>query len=73
MLLAWIYICQCLNEITSEEMPEPLWKIMPCYRAIYRTWDYPIIDGFAYPSVAMHIVTTREAMKIGDDPPLLTW
>src|SRR5215469_4040403 len=51
--------------ITQEEMPETPWNITPCYGTIYRTWDYPTADGFAYPDIAEHIATTLEAMKIG--------
>lgn len=50
---------------TVEEVPETPWKITPLYGTIYRTWDYPNTDGFAYPEVAKHIATTLEAMKIG--------
>jgi len=55
--------------ITPEEMPELPWKLVPVYGTRYRTWDYPNIDGFAYPEVAEHIVTTLEATKIGGTPP----
>ena len=51
--------------ITQEEMPETPWNITPCYGTIYRTWDYPTADGFAYPDIAERIATTLEAMKIG--------
>lgn len=51
--------------VTQEEIPETPWKLTPFYGTIYRTWDYPNADGFAYPEVAEHIATELEAMKIG--------
>ncbi len=47
------------------EIPKTGWQIMPCYGTIYRTWDYPTIDGFAYPHIADHIPPIVEATKIG--------
>jgi len=51
--------------ITLEEIPNLPWRITPLYGTLYRTWDYPSADGFAYPEVAEHIATELEAMKIG--------
>lgn len=50
---------------TPTEVPQTHWKIMPCYAAIHRTWDYPTVDGFAYRHIAQHIPTVFEATKIG--------
>jgi hypothetical protein len=55
--------------ITLEEIPKTPWSLTPFYGTLYRTWDYPNADGFAYPEVADHIATTLEAMKIGGDYP----
>lgn len=45
---------------TRAEIPKTKWQIMPCYGAIYRTWDYPVIPGFA---------RSREA----EDVPEIIW
>jgi hypothetical protein len=55
--------------ITATEIPQTNWKIMPCYAAIHRTWDYPTVDGFAYRHVAEHITPIMEATKIGGIAP----
>jgi hypothetical protein len=51
--------------ITQQEIPETGLEIMPCYAAIYRTWDYPQADEFAYPDLAENIPGVIEATKIG--------
>lgn len=51
--------------VTQVDIPEIQAEIMPCYGAIYRTWDYPEIDAFAYPWIAEHIPPIVEATKIG--------
>jgi hypothetical protein len=50
---------------TQAEIPQTGWQIQPCYGTIYRTWDYPGIDGFAYRHVAEHVPGNVEATKIG--------
>jgi len=50
---------------TQAEIPKTGWQITPCYGTLYRTWDYPTIDGFAYPHIAEHIPPSVEATKIG--------
>jgi hypothetical protein len=51
--------------ITRAEIPGTNWQTPPCYGTIYRAWDYPTIDGFAYPHVSDHIPPVVEATKIG--------
>ena len=49
---------------TEAEIPQTKMRIMPCYGAIHRTWDYPTVDGFAYPHITQHIPPIVEATKI---------
>jgi hypothetical protein len=51
--------------VTREAIPQTPWQILPCYAAIHRTWDYPTVDGFAYPHIAQHITPVMVATKIG--------
>lgn len=51
--------------VSRQDIPETGFQIMPCYGSIYRTWDYPDIDGFAYPNIAQHIPPVCIATKIG--------
>lgn len=51
--------------IASQDIPETRLKILPCYGAIHRSWDYPQVDGFAYPEIARHIPPIFQATKIG--------
>lgn len=51
--------------VSRELIPQTGWQIMPCYGTLYRTWDYPHVDGFAYPEVKEHIPPVIEATKIG--------
>lgn len=53
---------------TKAEIPKTPWQILPCYAAIYRTWDYPTINGFAYRHIAEHITPIMAATKIGGLP-----
>jgi len=57
--------------ITSQDIPETGWDILLCFGAIHRTWDYPSVDGFAYPEVTQHIPPVFEATKIGGACPWL--
>jgi hypothetical protein len=57
--------------VTPAEIPEIGWHIMPCHAQIHRTWNYPEVDGFAYPHVSDHIPTVFEATKIGGICPWL--
>jgi hypothetical protein len=57
--------------VTPAEVPETGWQIMPCHAHIHRTWDYPDVDGFAYPHVAEHVPSVFEATKIGGVSPWL--
>jgi hypothetical protein len=57
---------------TRTELPQTGWKILPCYGTIYRTCDYPTIDGFAYPHIADYIPPIVGGTKIGGlCPPLV--
>ena len=53
---------------TKAEIPQTGWQIQPCYGTIYRTWDYPTVDGFAYRHISEHIPGFVEATKIGGCP-----
>jgi len=55
--------------VSPEEIPETTWDILPCYGAIHRTWDYPHVNGLAYPDIAPHIPPVFEATKIGGSCP----
>jgi Domain of unknown function (DUF1963) len=61
----WVNLDDALPLITREEALQAKWRIDPCYAAIYRTWDYPTADGFAYPGVYEHIPEILDATKIG--------
>jgi len=67
----WVTLDDDLPLATPQEAPQTGWQIMPCFAAIYRTWDYPAADGFAYPEVDEHIPTVLEATKIGGVCPWL--
>ncbi len=51
--------------VTRQDIPETGLPIMPCYGSIHRSWDYPYVDGFAYPGITQHIPPVFEATKIG--------
>lgn len=55
--------------VTAAEVPATGWRFTPCYGAIHRTWDYPTVDGFAYPAVSELIPPITEATKIGGECP----
>lgn len=54
--------------VTNRAIPTTGWRILPCYAAIHRAWDYPDVDGFMYPGIAENIPTITEATKIGGLP-----
>lgn len=67
----WASLNDKLPLVTAGEIPETGWRIAPCYAAIYRTWDYPAADGFAYPEIDEHIPEVLSATKIGGVCPWL--
>lgn len=64
LLFEWVSLT-ALPVVTLEDIPETGLQIMPCYGSIHRTWDYPQVDGFAYPEIAQHIPPVWAATKIG--------
>jgi hypothetical protein len=64
LLFEWVSLTT-LPLVTQQDIPETGLHIMPCYGSIYRTWDYPSVDGFAYPEVAEYIPPVLGATKIG--------
>jgi uncharacterized protein DUF1963 len=51
--------------VTMDEVPRTDWNLLSTYGAIYRTWDYPSVDQFAYEEIAKDIPGVWEATKIG--------
>jgi hypothetical protein len=51
--------------ISQQEIPETGLRFLPCSAELYRAWDYPQVDGFAYPDLAGDIPGVIEATKIG--------
>jgi uncharacterized protein DUF1963 len=64
LLFEWVPLTT-LPLVTRQDIPETGLQIMPCYGSIHRTWDYPHVDGFAYPEIAQHIPPVFVATKIG--------
>jgi hypothetical protein len=64
LLFEWVSFHDC-PLISQQEIPETGLRILPCSAALYRTWDYPQVDGFAYPDLAEDIPGVIEATKIG--------
>lgn len=64
VIFEWVSLEEKLPLLTEKELPETAWEILPCYGTIYRTWDFPTADGYAYPDLAEHIPEILEAMKI---------
>lgn len=64
LIFEWVSLTD-LPLITQQDIPASPLQIMPCYGSIHRTWDYPQVDGFAYPDIAEHIPPVLEATKIG--------
>jgi hypothetical protein len=54
--------------VTAAMIPKTKWKPFPCYGAIFRAYDYPDLDKFAYPETANYIPTINSATKIGGVP-----
>ena len=50
---------------TKAEIPQTGWQIQPCYGTIYRTWDYPDVDGLVYRHISQHVQGVVWATKIG--------
>jgi hypothetical protein len=65
LLFEWVTFNDTLPLINAHAIPQTELAIMPCFGSIYRCWDYPTIDGFAYPDVSEHIPAIIEATKIG--------
>ncbi len=59
--------------VAHQDIPATGLSIMPCYGTIHRTWDYPQVDGFAYPAIAEDIPPIIEATKIGGICPYLEY
>ncbi len=38
---------------------------MPCYAAIHRTWDYPVLDEQTYRRIIQYLCPVTQATKIG--------
>jgi uncharacterized protein DUF1963 len=55
--------------VTMDEVPRTDWHLLSTYGAIYRTWDYPSVDQFAYGEIAEDIPGVWEATKIGGVDP----
>lgn len=64
LLFEWVSLTT-LPLAKPEDIPETGFHIMPCYGSIHRSWDYPSVDGFAYPDVAEYIPAVLGATKIG--------
>lgn len=64
LLFEWVSLTT-LPLVERQDIPETGLQIMPCYGSIHRTWDYPDVDGFAYPDIAEYIPPVFEATKIG--------
>jgi len=64
LLFEWTSLTT-LPLVTRQDIPVTGLQILPCYGSIHRSWDYPQIDGFAYPDIAQHIPPVFEATKIG--------
>ncbi len=60
----WVFLGD-FSLVTEDEVPATGWQIMPCWGTIYRTYDYPGVDGFAYPEVSAHIPEITGGTKIG--------
>ncbi len=64
LLFEWTSLIT-LPLVTQQDIPETGLHIMPCYGSIHHSWDYPYVDGFAYPDIAEYIPPVLEATKIG--------
>jgi hypothetical protein len=51
--------------VSAQDVPQSGLRFMPCYGALHHTWDYPEIDGFAYPEIIDFIPPIGIATKIG--------
>jgi hypothetical protein len=64
LLFEWVSLTT-LPLVMRQDIPETGLHILPCYGSIYRSWDYPAVDGFAYPEIAAYIPPVVAATKIG--------
>ena len=51
--------------VQVQDIPAQDVDILPCYGSIHRTWDYPSVDGFAYPEIAHYVPPIWKETKIG--------
>jgi hypothetical protein len=59
--------------VSAEEVPETPWRILPCYGAIHRSFDYPDAAEYTYPFVARQLPAVFGATKIGGVCPWLNY